>query len=165
MRSCVNQLLDLAVAKNIFGCVNFLGLFLHLFSSTRGSFINWSTVSLKVRKNKTTSPFQSGKSSFLKRPSVYQLHSIFHGLSKTEDYRQIASEEQHKIKLLLSEIPDIYHPTLFPWNTATNLEIFEKNCGISEFTWVVAQPGRRLELTKFLNNNFIIHDLHKSYKM
>lgn len=154
---CFNQTLHLMIAKNSFWINNFLGLVAYVLVSERGDYINWYKMSLKIRKNKSVTPFQHAESGFLRRPSVYHLLSMKHGLSKVSQYRRIAQQEIEKRDLLLASIPSKYHSTLFPWLTKDVLQAHRDNSGISEFSWVYAPTdGGRSELCQFMNERFLI---------
>jgi hypothetical protein len=154
---CFNQTLHLMIAKNSFWINSLLGLVAYVLVSERGDYINWYKMSLKIRKNKSVTPFQHAESGFLRRPSVYHLMSMKHGLSKASQYKRIALQEISKRDLLLASIPVKYHSYLFPWLTKAVLDAHRDNLGISEFSWVYAPTkGGRSELCQFMNERFLI---------
>lgn len=157
LTGCFNQMVHLMIAKNVFGINNLLGLAAYVLTSERGDFIKWYLLSLKVRKNKSVTPFQHAESGFLRKPSVYQLESIMYAMTtKGSHYKRIAKEEVERRELLLSSIPTKYHRALFPWYTKEVLELHKSNLGVSEFTWVVSPVGDRMDLCEFLNEHFVV---------
>jgi hypothetical protein len=164
--SCFNQLVHLMFAKNVAGINNLIGLFAYISMSDRGDFIQWHNISYKIRKSKTIAPFQHAEAAFLRRPTIFQLQSILHGLSKHDDYRRMARQEIEGRNLLLSKIPKEYHAQLFPWMTDLLLQLHETNQGISEFTWVtpLQGSGHRTELCQFLNDHFLIPMINTTWE-
>lgn len=157
LTSCFNQLIHLMIAKNTFGMNNLLGLVAYVWISERGDFIKWYALSLKVRTAKAITPFQHAESGFLRKPTVYQLQSIMHGMTtKKVHYTRIQQRELQGRDLLLKSIPQQYHSGLFPWYTKEVLQRHKDNQGISEFTWVVSPKGDRMELCEFLNDHFVV---------
>jgi hypothetical protein len=154
--ACCNIMLHLMIAKNSFGFNNLLGLLSYVWVTERGDFINWYAISLKVRKAKAITPFQHAESGFLRKPSVYQLHSMLYGLSKKEYLKEMAKHECEGRNLLLSSIPSKYHKALFPWLTIKAVARYEELQGVSEFTWVVSPIGDRMHLCQYLNDHFIV---------
>ena len=125
-------MINLMVAKNSFGVNNLLGVAAYVLASERGESIKWYSLSLKFRKSKHSTPFQHAESAFLRRPSVFQLQSILHGLTaKKSHYGRIARREVEGRDLLLSSIPAEYHRKLFPWYTPEVLQLHRENQGIS----------------------------------
>mmetsp|Transcript_11085 Transcript_11085/g.19510 ORF Transcript_11085/g.19510 Transcript_11085/m.19510 type:complete len:514 (+) Transcript_11085:64-1605(+) len=162
--TCVNIMLHLMIAKNSFGFNNLMGLVSYVWVSERGDYINWYAMSLKVRKAKAITPFQHNESGFLRKPSTYQLQSMFHGLSKQNQLRQVAEHERNGRELLLSTIPSQYHHALFPWLTPQAMTDYKKYQGVSEFTWVVSPISDRMHLCQFLNDHFIVSLINTTWE-
>lgn len=162
--TCTNQMIHLVLAKNMFGILSLLGLVSYLSEPERG-FINWYAMSLRVRQNKSITPFQHAESGFLRKPSVFQLQSMLYAMTiKRPQYARIAQREVEARDLLLSNIPKQYHTALFPWFTKELLYRHRENLGVSEFTWVVNPRGDRKELCDFLNNNFMITMINTTWE-
>jgi hypothetical protein len=155
--SVFNQTIHLMIAKNTM-CINhLLGLIAYVMFSERGEYIKWYAMTLAVRRNKAISAFQHAESGFLRKPSVYHLMSMLHGLSKVEQYKRIAKHEIRARDLLLASIPSNYHSTLFPWWTPKVIQAHRDNQGVSEFTWVYCPiSGGRPKLCQFGNDHFLI---------
>ena len=149
----LNQTIHFFFAKNRFWCVNIVGA-MYYFAACRGELIKWYEIALKIRKNKAITPFQHSSCLFLTQPSIYQLFSIRYGLNKR--YRKYINNEIKKRDLFLNHIPRKYHPILFPWITDDIRSLYDNNKGIGEFTWVYSKDDNRLELIKFLCDNWII---------
>lgn len=101
--SLINQSIHLMLTKNYFFVVDMVGVVLfYIFK-----WPNWHVLSLKIRKNKSLTPFQHQSALFLRKPSIYQLLSIRHGISK--DYSGYAAAEIEKRDLFLKSIPERHH--------------------------------------------------------
>ena len=155
--SVINQTIHLMIAKNTMWINHLIGFVAYVMVSDRGEYIKWYAITLVIRKNKAISPFQHAEAGFLRKPSVYHLMSMRHGLSKVEQYKRIAKQEIRARDLLLESIPSNYHSTLFPWWTPEVIQAHRENQGISEFTWVYCPiRGGRSNLCKFCNDHFLI---------
>jgi len=161
--SCVSQIIHVEIAKNTLGSFSVFCALAYLWVSENGGVVQWDTIALKVRKNQSISPFQHSQAKFLRKPSLYQLKSILHGLSKKEYYGEIAKREIRGRDLLLSQIPQEYHSLLFPWLTPKVQQMHRDNMGISEFTWVVSPVGNRRDLCNFLNEHFVISMINTTW--
>ena len=115
-------------------------------------------MALKVRKAKAITPFQHAESGFCRKPSLYQLMSMMHGMSdkKRDQYARIAKSEVERRDLMLKNIPSHFHRTLFPWWTNDVLKAHRENGGISEFSWVFSADKDRLGLMQFMNDEFLV---------
>ena len=158
---CINQTLHLMIGKNIFFINSLIGLLAYVYVSERGDYIKWYPMGLKIRKAKSFTPFQHAESGFCRRPSVYQLMSMMHGMSekKKARYADVAQNEVDGRDLLLKNIPSRFHAKLFPWWTKEVLQAHRDNGGISEFSWVFSttkDEKERMTLCQFMNDEFLV---------
>merc|ERR1719249_97639 len=118
--SLMNQWLHLVLAKNYFFIINLIG-----YTWATALDAKWHELQLKVRKNKAIAPFQHRKSIYLRKPSLYQLMSIRHGINK--NYSDFAAQEIVKRDLFLKCIPKQDQLVLFPWMTPKLLQQMRDN--------------------------------------
>ena len=145
-----NQLIHFLIAKNLLRCIFCILVAFRYMSGKR----HVHELAHSVRKNKKITPFQHNASIFLRRPSVFQLLSMRHGLAK--DYARYAAQEVLKRDVFLEAVPREFQAALFPWLTQAVRGELERNGGISEFSWVFTRNGRRAQLNDFLSDNRII---------
>ena len=158
---CINQTIHLMIGKNKFYINSLVGLLAYVYVSERGDYIKWYPMGLKIRKAKSFTPFQHAESGFCRRPSLYQLMSMMHGMSekKKARYAAVAEHEVNGRDLLLKNIPSRFHAKLFPWWTKEVLQAHRDNGGISEFSWVFSttkDEKENMTLCQFMNDEFLV---------
>eukprot|EP00484_Ammonia_sp_Unknown_P025423 CAMPEP_0197024522 /NCGR_PEP_ID=MMETSP1384-20130603/5050_1 /TAXON_ID=29189 /ORGANISM="Ammonia sp." /LENGTH=489 /DNA_ID=CAMNT_0042452919 /DNA_START=131 /DNA_END=1600 /DNA_ORIENTATION=- len=152
--SLLNQSVHLVIARNHFFFDAIAMAIAYFVYYQNEEIVPWFDLALKVRKNKSITPFQHQSSLFLTKPSIAQLYSIRYGLRK--NYNVVILNEIQKRDLLLNNIPKRYHAALFPWMTDKALKAYHENKGIGEFSWVFSKSGDRIELNEFLCRRYII---------
>eukprot|EP00485_Elphidium_margaritaceum_P009822 CAMPEP_0202694308 /NCGR_PEP_ID=MMETSP1385-20130828/8197_1 /ASSEMBLY_ACC=CAM_ASM_000861 /TAXON_ID=933848 /ORGANISM="Elphidium margaritaceum" /LENGTH=388 /DNA_ID=CAMNT_0049350125 /DNA_START=128 /DNA_END=1291 /DNA_ORIENTATION=- len=150
----LNQTIHLVMARNHFSVNAVVATFFYFKWYKAHGKIKWYDASLKMRKNKSITPFQHQASLFLSKPSIAQLYSIRYGLNK--NYSHIILNEITKRKLFLDNIPKRYHTVLFPWLNDKALKAYEENRGVGEFSWVFSADGDRIALNDYLCDHYII---------
>eukprot|EP00484_Ammonia_sp_Unknown_P020265 CAMPEP_0197039394 /NCGR_PEP_ID=MMETSP1384-20130603/16193_1 /TAXON_ID=29189 /ORGANISM="Ammonia sp." /LENGTH=362 /DNA_ID=CAMNT_0042469985 /DNA_START=273 /DNA_END=1361 /DNA_ORIENTATION=- len=159
--SLLNQAIHLIFTRNHACAATLVAIIGHLVYYRNEAYTKYYELALKVRTNKSITPFQHQSSLFLTQPSIAQLDSILYGLRK--NYEAVSGNELRKHALFLENIPSQFHSALFPWITEKTLSAYADNKGIGEFTWVYSKSGDRVELNEFLSEHLVITTINTTW--